>query len=111
MDTHYIQCNYGWWLVCKQLLTELLQEIWREESVSDDFAYATFIMLYKNKGSTILNFPREISRIKPKIMDFPGKFPAKIENHGFSREISRENERGFYIQILNGEMSSLISLN
>ena len=37
---------------CRDLLRLLLQKIWREEDVPVDFARATFVMLYKNKGSS-----------------------------------------------------------
>ena len=33
------------------LLTTLLLKIWSSEEVSEDFARANFIMLYKNKGT------------------------------------------------------------
>ena len=38
--------------ICRNLLKLLLQKIWREEDVPVDFARATFVMLYKNKGSS-----------------------------------------------------------
>ena len=37
--------------VCQQLLIELLQTIWRDETVPTDFAKAKFVMVFKNKGS------------------------------------------------------------
>ena len=36
---------------CRRLLKLLLQKIWRDEEVPVQFAQATFVMLYKNKGS------------------------------------------------------------
>ena len=36
---------------CQQLLCELIQKIWSTEEVPVKFARATFVMLYKNKGS------------------------------------------------------------
>ena len=36
---------------CNKLLRQLLKKIWREEDVPVEFARATFIMLFKNKGS------------------------------------------------------------
>ena len=39
-------------VVCKKLLLSLLQKIWNEEDVPIEFARTTFIMLYKNKGSS-----------------------------------------------------------
>ena len=38
--------------LCKGLLICLLQTIWRDEDVPSEFARATFVMLFKNKGST-----------------------------------------------------------
>ena len=38
--------------VCNKLLIELLQKIWRTEDVPHDFAKASFVMLFKNKGSS-----------------------------------------------------------
>ena len=37
--------------LCNKLLRDLLKKIWRDEEVSVVFARATFIMLFKNKGS------------------------------------------------------------
>ena len=37
--------------VCKRLLRDLLKKIWLEEEVPVKFARATFVMLYKHKGS------------------------------------------------------------
>ena len=37
---------------CQQLLCELIQKIWRDEEVPIKFARATFVMLFKNKGSS-----------------------------------------------------------
>ena len=44
--------NYKRSKVCNGLLRQLLQKIWDKEEVSESFARATFVMLYKNKGST-----------------------------------------------------------
>ena len=38
--------------VCKKILCEILKKIWASEEVPDDFACATFTMLYKSKGSS-----------------------------------------------------------
>ena len=38
--------------VCQALLCELIQKIWREEEVPVEFARASFVMLFKNKGSS-----------------------------------------------------------
>ena len=38
--------------VCEGLLTELLQKIWDTDLVPEEFARATFTMIYKNKGSS-----------------------------------------------------------
>jgi hypothetical protein len=38
--------------LCKGLLICLLQKIWSDEEVPNEFARATFVMLFKNKGST-----------------------------------------------------------
>ena len=37
---------------CRNLLFQLLQKIWLEEEIPVAFARATFVMLYKNKGSS-----------------------------------------------------------
>ena len=37
--------------ICKDLLVNLLQKVWDTEEVSIKFAHATFVMLYKHKGS------------------------------------------------------------
>ena len=37
---------------CQKLLCQLIQKIWIEEDVPSAFARATFVMLYKNKGSS-----------------------------------------------------------
>ena len=37
--------------ICKKALVELLQRIWVDEEVPEEFAKAVFVMLYKNKGS------------------------------------------------------------
>ena len=37
---------------CQTLLCQLIQKIWLEEDVPEAFARATFVMLYKNKGSS-----------------------------------------------------------
>ena len=37
---------------CAGMLRHLLQKMWLEEDVSQDFAKATFVMLFKNKGSS-----------------------------------------------------------
>ena len=37
---------------CCGMLRHLLQKIWLREDVPDDFAKATFVMLFKNKGSS-----------------------------------------------------------
>jgi hypothetical protein len=72
-----------------------------------------FLRFFKVRLAKIpyLRFP---GKFPGKTGIFSGKtgiFPGKTGIFGFSREIFRENERGFYIQILNGEMSDLISLN
>ena len=36
---------------CKSALVHLLQRIWADEDVPEDFAKAVFVMLFKNKGS------------------------------------------------------------
>ena len=37
--------------VCRELLVQLLQKVWDTEEVPEEFAHASFKMLYKNKGS------------------------------------------------------------
>ena len=38
--------------VCQTRLRELLQKVWKEEEVPVKLARATFVMLFKNKGSS-----------------------------------------------------------
>ena len=37
--------------ICKELIVKMLQKIWSNEEVPDQFARAVFAMLFKNKGS------------------------------------------------------------